>query len=81
MNSLHSGIVCPTIVQMQKYGNFRVSEIRKSENTMYKAFMRWTAKRRCAQALNRLSDRELKDIGITRRDIPRVAYQAAADWY
>ena len=48
---------------------------------MTKFIKRWQARRKTADELSRLSDRELSDIGIGRGDIPRIVEQAAADWY
>lgn len=48
---------------------------------MPKFIKRWQARRQCAEDLNRMTNRELGDIGINRGDIPRIAEQAAADWY
>jgi len=39
---------------------------------------RWSAERRIRAELSALSDRELDDIGLVRRDVPRVARAAAA---
>ena len=48
---------------------------------MPKFIKRWQARRQCANELHRMTDRELWDIGLNRYDIPRIAEQAAADWY
>ena len=40
-------------------------------------FMRGVRARRTVAELSRLTDRELDDIGLTRSDIPRVAYGLA----
>ncbi|WP_081928900.1 DUF1127 domain-containing protein [Microvirga sp. BSC39] len=37
---------------------------------------RWLRARETARQLNALSDRELSDIGIARRDIPQVVRQS-----
>lgn len=37
----------------------------------------WKRNNRSLNELSRLSDRELADIGISRSDIPRVAWNAA----
>jgi len=40
-------------------------------------FREWKRYNRSLSELNRLGDRELADIGISRSDIPRVAWNAA----
>lgn len=40
-------------------------------------FREWKRYNRSVSELNRLGDRELTDIGISRSDIPRVAWSAA----
>ena len=40
---------------------------------MFDRFFQWLAYNRTVSALNKLSDKELKDIGITRGEIVRVA--------
>jgi uncharacterized protein YjiS (DUF1127 family) len=40
-------------------------------------FWQWRRYNRSLRELNRLGDRELADIGITRGDIPRVAWDNA----
>jgi len=37
----------------------------------------WNSYNRSLSELNRLGDRELADIGISRSDIPRLAWKAA----
>ena len=37
-----------------------------------KMFSRWYARREVRRQLQALSDRELKDIGVVRGDIPRI---------
>jgi uncharacterized protein YjiS (DUF1127 family) len=39
------------------------------------AYRQWRRYNRSLRELNRLGDRELADIGITRGDIPRVAWE------
>ncbi len=39
------------------------------------AFQQWRRYNKSFSELNRLGDRELADIGITRNDIPRVAWE------
>jgi uncharacterized protein YjiS (DUF1127 family) len=41
------------------------------------AFRQWRRYNRSLSELNRLGDRELADIGITRGDIPRVAWESS----
>ena len=41
------------------------------------AFQQWRRYNRSLSELNRLGDRELADIGITRADIPRVAWETS----
>ena len=41
------------------------------------AFQQWRRYNRSLRELNRLGDRELADIGITRGDIPRVAWESS----
>ena len=38
-------------------------------------YRQWRSYNRSLRELNRLGDRELADIGITRGDIPRVAWE------
>ncbi|MBN8965251.1 MAG: DUF1127 domain-containing protein [Rhizobiales bacterium] len=40
-------------------------------------FQQWHRYNESLRELNRLGDRELADIGITRGDIPRVAWESA----
>ena len=40
-------------------------------------FHQWRRYNESLRELNRLGDRELADIGITRGDIPRVAWQSS----
>ena len=40
-------------------------------------FRQWRRYNQSLRELNQLGDRELADIGITRNDIPRVAWEAA----
>jgi uncharacterized protein YjiS (DUF1127 family) len=51
------------------------------ENQMFTQIVRflrsWKRYNRSLNELNRLGDRELADIGISRSDIPRVAWGAA----
>ena len=51
------------------------------ENQMFASIVRflhsWRRYNRSLSELNRLGDRELADIGISRSDIPRVAMTAA----
>lgn len=50
----------------------------KDENmtSMRQSFNNWRKFRNTCNELNRMSDRELSDIGMTRGDIPFVARQA-----
>ena len=41
------------------------------------AYRQWRRYNQSLRELNRLGDRELADIGITRGDIPRVAWEAS----
>ena len=41
------------------------------------AYRQWRRYNRSLRELNRLGDRELADIGITRGDIPRVAWESS----
>jgi uncharacterized protein YjiS (DUF1127 family) len=41
------------------------------------AFQQWRRYNRSLSELNRLGDRELADIGISRADIPRVAWESS----
>lgn len=41
------------------------------------AFRQWRRYNRSLSELNRLGDRELADIGISRGDIPRVAWESS----
>jgi uncharacterized protein YjiS (DUF1127 family) len=40
-------------------------------------YQQWRRYNRSLRELNRLGDRELADIGITRGDIPRVAWESS----
>jgi uncharacterized protein YjiS (DUF1127 family) len=40
-------------------------------------FRQWRRYNRSLRELNRLGDRELADIGISRGDIPRVAWESS----
>ena len=40
-------------------------------------FREWSRYSRSVSELNRLGDRELADIGISRSDIPRLAWESA----
>lgn len=57
--------------------------LEKEENTMFAAIVRfiheWKRYNRNLNELNRLGDRELADIGISRSDIPRVAWAASQE--
>jgi uncharacterized protein YjiS (DUF1127 family) len=45
--------------------------------TLVRFIREWKRYNRSLSELNRLGDRELADIGISRSDIPRVAWTAA----
>ncbi len=45
--------------------------------TIVRFFREWRRYNQSLSELNRLGDRELADIGISRSDIPRVAWNAA----
>ena len=45
--------------------------------TIVRFFREWRRYSQSLSELNRLGDRELADIGISRSDIPRVAWNAA----
>jgi len=45
--------------------------------TIVRALRAWRRYSQSVNELNRLGDRELADIGISRSDIPRVAWSAA----
>ena len=45
--------------------------------TLVRMIREWKRYNRSVAELNRLGDRELADIGISRSDIPRVAWTAA----
>ena len=47
--------------------------------TIVRLFREWRRYNQSLSELNRLGDRELADIGISRSDIPRVAWNAAHD--
>ena len=55
--------------------------LRKVRTAMFAALVRfiqeWKRYNRSLNELSRLGDRELADIGISRSDIPRVAWNAA----
>ena len=44
---------------------------------LIRLFRSWRAYERSLSELSRLGDRELADIGLTRSDIPRIAWQSA----
>jgi uncharacterized protein YjiS (DUF1127 family) len=44
--------------------------------TIVRTFRAWRRYSQSVNELNRLGDRELADIGISRSDIPRVAWHA-----
>ena len=44
---------------------------------LFGAYRQWRRYNQSLRELNRLGDRELADIGITRGDIPRVAWDSA----
>ncbi len=44
--------------------------------TLARSFSNWRQYRNTAAELNRLSQRELSDLGIARSDIPAIARQA-----
>lgn len=46
-------------------------------NTLIAAYRTWRKYRRTFNVLNRLSERELEDVGITRRDLLAVARESA----
>jgi uncharacterized protein YjiS (DUF1127 family) len=47
----------------------------KGLKTMFLTHQQWRRYNNSLRELNRLGDRELADIGITRGDIPRVAWE------
>jgi uncharacterized protein YjiS (DUF1127 family) len=59
----------------------REPDLREKRTVMFAAIVRfireWKRYNRSLSELNRLGDRELADIGISRSDIPRVARTAA----
>jgi uncharacterized protein YjiS (DUF1127 family) len=44
--------------------------------TIVRFFREWSRYSQSLSELNRLGDRELADIGLSRSDIPRVAWEA-----
>jgi uncharacterized protein YjiS (DUF1127 family) len=44
---------------------------------LVRAYQQWRRYNTSLRELNRLGDRELADIGITRGDIPRVAWETS----
>lgn len=68
------------ILQVIQVTGHRAGPKRKS-NTMIAALVRfiqeWKRYNQSLSELSRLGDRELADIGISRSDIPRVAWNAA----
>ena len=48
-------------------------------STLVRRFQNWKRYGVAMQELSQLSDRELADIGITRADIPHVAWEQARD--
>jgi uncharacterized protein YjiS (DUF1127 family) len=59
----------------------RLPDFMKKEDIMFAALVRfiqeWKRYNQSLNELSRLGDRELADIGISRSDIPRVAWNAA----
>jgi uncharacterized protein YjiS (DUF1127 family) len=56
-------------------------DLTRKKDTMFAALVRfiqeWKRYNQSINELSRLGDRELADIGISRSDIPRVAWNAA----
>jgi uncharacterized protein YjiS (DUF1127 family) len=56
-------------------------ELKGKKDTMFAALVRfiqeWKRYNKSINELSRLGDRELADIGISRSDIPRIAWNAA----
>jgi uncharacterized protein YjiS (DUF1127 family) len=54
---------------------------KRKRNTMFASLVRfiqeWKRYNRSLSELSRLGDRELADIGVSRSDIPRLAWNAA----
>jgi uncharacterized protein YjiS (DUF1127 family) len=44
-------------------------------NHLVSAYQQWRRYNQSLRELNRLGDNELRDIGLTRGDIPRVAWE------
>jgi uncharacterized protein YjiS (DUF1127 family) len=59
----------------------RQPDLRGKKDTMFAALVRfiqeWKRYNQSLNELSRLGDRELADIGISRSDIPRIAWNAA----
>jgi uncharacterized protein YjiS (DUF1127 family) len=81
---------CGATLLLFKWGNIpifrednarQLPDLRGKKDTMFAALVRfiqeWKRYNQSLNELSRLGDRELADIGISRSDIPRVAWNAA----
>ena len=57
-------------------GNERPTETRTEEMNIIRNYRNWRRERETISELNRLSNRELADLGIARADIPFIARRA-----
>jgi uncharacterized protein YjiS (DUF1127 family) len=68
-------------VPCKRSNRIRLNPAKYKENQMFASIVRflqsWRRYNRSLSELNRLADRELADIGISRSDIPRVAWSAS----
>jgi len=87
---MHFSLSCGATLLLFKRGNIpifrrdnvrRLPDLRGKKDTMFAALVRfiqeWKRYNQSLNELSRLGDRELADIGISRSDIPRVAWNAA----
>ena len=56
-------------------GGFLGAGIGRHLSALFHAFRAWNDTRATRKALNRLTDRELEDIGLSRGDIDRLSFR------
>jgi len=61
---------------MMTYINYFVNAFYQSIDTVFSSIDKGFRARRAYEELNRLNDRELKDLGIARYDIPRIVFDS-----
>jgi hypothetical protein len=62
--------------KMMTYINYFVNAFYQSIDTVFSSIDKGFRARRAYEELNRLNDRELKDLGIARYDIPRIVFDS-----